>query len=82
MRGDVYMLLNKNIDKMKKEVEKTYREYLTTNRIVITTLATGAGMYLLGRSKALKMGYAKGRVEGYAQAVSDMASMVRDTKGS
>lgn len=46
------------------------------NKIVIGAVAAGA-VYLLGASKGMKIGQARGYLSGYAKATHDIANMIR-----
>ena len=46
------------------------------NKVVIGAVAAGA-VYLLGASKGMKIGQARGYLKGYAKATHDVADMIR-----
>ena len=48
------------------------------NKVVLGAVAVGA-VYLLGASKGMKIGHARGRFEGYSEATHDMAEMIRQS---
>ena len=48
------------------------------NKVVLGAVVVGA-VYLLGASKGMKIGHARGRLEGYAEATHDMAEMIRQS---
>jgi hypothetical protein len=78
----VFIVKNENINNVEKEIENHIKGYFNTNRMVLTALAAGAGLYLLGRSKGVQLGYSKGLAEGYSHGVSEVAGMVKKLRSS
>lgn len=62
-------------EKLMKDV-KVGRE--VANKVVLGAVAVGA-VYLLGASKGMKIGHARGRLEGYSEATRDIANMIRQS---
>lgn len=62
-------------EKLKKDVKAAKS---IANKVVLGAVAVGA-VYLLGASKGMKIGHARGRLEGYAEATHDMAEMIRQS---
>lgn len=48
------------------------------NKVVLGAVAVGV-VYLLGASKGMKIGHARGRLEGYSEATRDIADMIRQS---
>jgi hypothetical protein len=62
-------------EKMKKDI-KLGRGI--ANKVVLGAVSVGV-IYLLGASKGMKIGRARGRFEGYAEATHDIAEMIRQS---
>ena len=64
-----------------EEVEEIVTMYYNTSTLVITAVLSGAGMYLVGHSDGVKKGFIRGledgKIRGYVQAISDVATMFR-----
>lgn len=63
-----------NIEKEMKDTLKKGRSI--ANKVAIGAVAVGA-VYLLGASKGMKIGHARGYLRGYAKATHDIADMIR-----
>jgi len=66
------------MDKMEEEVLSEMRSIVVTNVVIAVGALAGAGLYMLGRNRGNQLGYIRGRVKGYTEAVSDIAEMVRE----
>lgn len=47
-----------------------------TNKLVIGAVAVGA-VYLLGASRGMKIGHARGYLDGYVKATQDVTEMIK-----
>jgi hypothetical protein len=62
-------------EKLKKDAKVGFG---ITNKVVLGVVAAGT-VYLLGASKGMKIGHARGRLEGYTEATRDIAEMIRQS---
>lgn len=67
-------MTKENIEKGTKETIKKGQRI--ANKVVIGAMAVGA-VYLLGASKGMKIGHARGYLNGYNKATHDIADMLR-----
>jgi hypothetical protein len=72
-------MLKMNKENIEKKLEKSMKiGRATANKVVFGAVVVGT-VYLLGASKGMKIGHARGRLEGYAEATHDIAEMVRQS---
>lgn len=66
-----------NKENIEQELKETIKKGQSiANKIVIGAIAVG-GVYLLGASKGMKVGHARGYLSGYAKATHDIAEMIK-----
>lgn len=70
----MFKLNKENIEAELKETIKKGRSL--ANKVAIGAIAVGA-VYLLGASKGMKIGHARGYLNGYAKATHDIAEMIK-----
>lgn len=70
---------NNNEQNTKRKLERDLKIVRSVStKVALGAVATGA-VYLLGASKGMKMGHARGRLEGYTEATRDIAEMIRQS---
>jgi hypothetical protein len=66
-----------NKENIEKELKETIKKGQSiANKVAIGAVAVGA-VYLLGASKGMKIGHARGYLQGYSKATHDIADMLR-----
>ncbi len=68
---------------IEKEVSGTFKKFFKTRSAkVAVVVATGAGLYILGRVQGTNLGRSMGYVEGYAEGAREIADMIADLRHS
>lgn len=68
-----------NIENMEENLMNDVKVGIgVANKVVLGTVIFGV-VYLLGASKGMKIGHARGRLDGYIEASHDMAEMIRQS---
>ena len=68
-----------NKENIEEELKKSVKSGQSiANKVVIGAVLAGT-VYLLGASKGVKLGHARGYLKGYAKATHDIADMMRQS---
>lgn len=78
--------MNENINEVNKEEKVEIKKYMTPRFIIVTAVAAGTGLYMVGRSIGFKGGYEfghlVGQAGGYEKGVTDVGKIVNEIKNN